>query len=264
MDNQSLLKNLGLLDAIRKREAVQEIDVAITTERKYGGKKMRVSHYKAKVTEINVEKRVSRRLMGQAPEDISDLESLLDDNDRVRDLAVVPERRRVVDPSTSLWRGKKQHTGFLAEIPVPKCVYPPLTLASIGTTIWELGKLETGVGRKKYWSGRGCMFRHPYPIGYRASKFAFDEVYTMTISKGENGPIFTVEGEKSRKLFKGATPTAPWTEACKKSKSQGTRVSGPLFYGFSDAITMKLLEEMEGYEAAGLPEEEEEPSSESI
>lgn len=25
MDNQSLLKNLGLLDAIRKREAVQEV-----------------------------------------------------------------------------------------------------------------------------------------------------------------------------------------------------------------------------------------------
>ena len=93
------------------------------------------------------------------------------------------------------------------------------------------------------------MFRHPYPIGYKASKLAFDEVYTMTISKGENGPIFTVitaermaktdsfhfnpvgtqvEGERSGKVFKGATPTAPWTEACKRSKSQGTRVSGPL------------------------------------
>lgn len=71
----------------------------------------------------------------------------------------------------------------------------------------------------------------------------------MTISRGENGPIFTViaadnmaktgsihfnplgtqvEGERSGKVFKGATPTAPWTEACKRSKSQGTRVSGPL------------------------------------
>jgi hypothetical protein len=29
------------------------------------------------------------------------------------------------------------------------------TLASIGTTIWELGQLECGKGRKKYWSGRG-------------------------------------------------------------------------------------------------------------
>ncbi|KAH8552964.1 hypothetical protein BGW37DRAFT_423040 [Umbelopsis sp. PMI_123] len=100
-----------------------------------------------------------------------------------------------------------------------------------------------------------CMFRHPYPIGYKASKLAFDETYTMTISKGENGPIFTVS--TSGKIFRGATPTAPWTEACKRSKSQGTRVSGPLFYGFSDAITMKLLEEMEGYAEASRPEPEE-------
>lgn len=28
-------------------------------------------------------------------------------------------------------------------------------IASIGTTIWELGVLETGEQRKKYWSGRG-------------------------------------------------------------------------------------------------------------
>ncbi|KAI8579908.1 hypothetical protein K450DRAFT_239682 [Umbelopsis ramanniana AG] len=227
LDNQSLLKDLGLIDAIRKRELVQEIDVSIQRDRKYGGKKMKAVHYKSKVKEINVTPRVSRRLLGQAPEDISDLESLLDDNDRLRNVDV-PERRVIVDATTGVWRGKKQHTGYLAEIPVPKCVSTPVTLASIGTTIWELGELETGEQRRKYWSGRGCMFRHPYPIGYKASKLAFDEVYTMTISKGETGPIFTVEGERSGKVFKGATPTAPWTEACKRSKSQGTRVSGPL------------------------------------
>lgn len=37
---------------------------------KYGGKKLRANHYKAKVKEISLEKRVSRRLLGQAPEDV--------------------------------------------------------------------------------------------------------------------------------------------------------------------------------------------------
>ncbi|KAM3584430.1 hypothetical protein VKS41_003245 [Umbelopsis sp. WA50703] len=260
MDNQSLLKDLGLLDAVRKRAPVQEIEMAIGNSYKYGGKKLRANHYKAKVKEISLEKRVSRRLLGQAPEDVTNLEYILDDNDNRRNIEI-SESSKPLDPSTSVWRGKKQHTGYLAEIPVPKCVNIPLTL---GTTIWELGQLECGTGRKKYWSGRGCMFRHPYPIGYRASKLAFGEVYTMTISKGETGPVFTVEGESSGKIFKGATPTAPWTEACKKSKSQGTRVSGPLFFGFSDAITMKLLEEMEGYQEASLPEEEEEEDDQTV
>ncbi|CAO3660142.1 unnamed protein product [Umbelopsis vinacea] len=251
MDNQNLLKDLGLMEAIRKREAVQEIDVSIERERKYGGKRMKAIHYKAKVKEYNAEKRVSRRLLGQAPEDINDLENLLDDEDRIRN-TFVSANVRPLDPTASLWRGKKQHTGYLAEIPVPKCVSTPLTL---GMSDYAKRSFDL------------CMFRHPYPIGYRASKVAFGEVYTMTISKGETGPIFTIEGEASGKLFSGATPTAPWTEACKKSKSQGTRVSGPLFYGFSDAITMKLLEEMEGYETASVPEEEEslpEPEETSI
>ena len=53
----------------------------------------------------------------------------------------------------------------------------------------------------------------------------------MTIEEGdkpEDGPIFKVQVNSSKTIFTGATPTAPWTDACKKSKSQGTRVSGPL------------------------------------
>lgn len=99
LDNQSLLQDLGLLDAIRKRAPIQEvqlkfilmrrlatkilcnlentndvciikIEMSIGNSYKYGGKKLRANHYKAKVKEINLEKRVSRRLLGQAPEDV--------------------------------------------------------------------------------------------------------------------------------------------------------------------------------------------------
>ncbi|KAI8145209.1 hypothetical protein BJV82DRAFT_51270 [Fennellomyces sp. T-0311] len=116
---------------------------------------------------------------------------------------------------------------------------------SIGTTIWELGRIYTEEGRSKYWSGRGvgvkeqirdkclktikkCRYKHPYPIGFRATKSHFGNEYTMTIEKGDEGPVFKVQVNSSKTIYSGATPTAPWTEACKKSKSQGTRVSGPL------------------------------------
>jgi hypothetical protein len=39
-------------------------------------------------------------------------------------------------------------------------------------------------------------------------------------------------------------------------------ISNTQFYGFSDAITMKLLEEMEGYEEASRPEPVEEDEDE--
>ena len=47
-----------------------QIDVSIQRDRKYGGKKMKAVHYKSKVKEINLTPRVSRRLLGQAPEEI--------------------------------------------------------------------------------------------------------------------------------------------------------------------------------------------------
>ncbi|KAF7732536.1 hypothetical protein EC973_003283 [Apophysomyces ossiformis] len=78
----------------------------------------------------------------------------------------------------------------------------------------------------------------------------------MSIEEGPpgEGPVFKVQVNSSGTVFQGMTPTAPWTDACKRSNSQGTRVSGPLFYGFSDLITMKLIENMNGYEMASKPE----------
>lgn len=69
----------------------------------------------------------------------------------------------------------------------------------------------------------------------------------MHIKEGQQGPIFIVESETG-KVFEGASPTHPWTQACLASYSKGTRISGPLFFGFSDPITQKMIEDLEGYQ----------------
>ncbi|KAF9155243.1 hypothetical protein BG015_010547 [Linnemannia schmuckeri] len=141
--------------------------------------------------------------------------------------------------SRSLWKGRKQTTGFTMEVEIPR---------SIATTIWELGSIYKGEKNKlKYWSGGGSLFKHPYPIGYRAEKFYFRERYMMHIKEGPEGPIFIVESASGR-VFEGSSPTLPWTKVCLASSSKGTRISGPLFFGFSDPITQKMIEGLEGYQ----------------
>ncbi|CEG82976.1 hypothetical protein RMATCC62417_16961 [Rhizopus microsporus] len=183
--------------------------------------------------------RLSRRIRGETPEEITELDEIVDENDRVRQLDIA-ERPNEADKDDSL--------------PTFENIYVPLTLRSIGTTIWSLGTLNTGKGRSKSWSSRGCKYKHPYPIGYRATKSHFGNEYTMGIEANSNGePVFTVQLNST--TFTGKTPTAPWTEACIRSKSSSTRVSGPLFFGFSDPLTMHLIENMEGYQEASLLEE---------
>lgn len=166
---------------------------------------------------------------------------MVDDNDRTRQVAVKEE--------TTDKENKK--------VILPDDIELPITLNSIGTTIWSLGRLNTGKGRSKCWSSRSCKYRHPYPIGYRATKSHFGNDYTMTISADTDGaPVFIVQ--LNSQIFTGSTPTAPWTEACIKSRYSTTRVSGPLFYGFSDPITIQLIERMEGYDKTSLPEDKEE------
>ncbi|KAF9340404.1 hypothetical protein BGZ91_002215 [Linnemannia elongata] len=150
--------------------------------------------------------------------------------------------------SRSLWKGRKQTTGFTVEVEIPSATVP-LTVGSIATTIWELGSIYKGEKNKlKYWSGGGSLFKHPYPIGYRAEKFYFRERYMMHIKEGPDGPIFIVESASGR-VFEGTSPTLPWTKVCLASSSKGTRISGPLFFGFSDPITQKMIEGLEGYQA---------------
>lgn len=73
-------------------------------------------------------------------------------------------------------------------------------------------------------------------------------MYTMDILAGDDGPIFKVTDASGRSWI-GKTPTKPWTSVCLASSSKGTRISGPLFFGFSDPITQKMIEELEGYQS---------------
>lgn len=50
-------------------------------------------------------------------------------------------------------------------------------------------------------------------------------------------------------VFAGASPTKPWTDVCLAQRT-GQRISGPLFFGFSDPLTQRAI-------AANLYSEEE-------
>ncbi|GAA5804638.1 hypothetical protein HPULCUR_010140 [Helicostylum pulchrum] len=227
-ENQNLLQQLGLTS----KEGITTDIPAVEPV----SKKVRTKTYN-RVSKPKLPTRSSRRSRGESPEDFSELSEIVDDNDRIRQLEVIEKRK------------EEEQTQILN---LPEEIYVPVTLRSIGTTIWALGELNTGKGRSRAWSSRGCKYKHPYPIGYRATKSHFGNDYTMGISEGEDGPVFTVRHKAV--TWSGNTPTAPWTEACIKSKSSSTRVSGPLFYGFSDPITMRLIENMEGYKQSGLSE----------
>ncbi|RKP08525.1 hypothetical protein THASP1DRAFT_15567, partial [Thamnocephalis sphaerospora] len=96
---------------------------------------------------------------------------------------------------------------------------------------------------------RQCMYHHPYPVGFRASKTHFGREYWMTIEEGEDGPAFNVSmGSDRRHSFHGQTPTQPWTQACLASSSKGTRISGPLFFGFSDPLAQLLIRKLPGFQ----------------
>ncbi|KAI9336044.1 hypothetical protein BD770DRAFT_401856 [Pilaira anomala] len=229
-ENQILLMQLGLTSQEGLAADIPQVEPA--------SKKARTKNYKRTYSKPpKVPTRTSRRSRGESPEDYSELSEIVDDNDRVRQLEIVEKR-------------KEEEQIIISNL--PEEIHVPVTLRSIGTTIWALGELNTGKGRSKAWSSRGCKYKHPYPIGYRATKSHFGNDYTMGILAGEDGPVFTVQHKSI--TWSGNTPTAPWTEACIRSKSSSTRVSGPLFYGFSDPITMKLIENMEGYEKTSLAE----------
>lgn len=119
-------------------------------------------------------------------------------------------------------------------------IVAPFSLRSIGTTVWELGTLYRGPWSKRYWSSTGCLYHHAYPVGYRATKIQFGKTYEMRIQSGTKGPQFEVIDTVTGDNFVGTSPTNPWTEVCISLKT-GQRISGPLFFGFSDPTTQAAI-----------------------
>ena len=82
--------------------------------------------------------------------------------------------------------------------------------------------------------------RVPVAMGYVATKTHFGRAWRMSIEAGEVGPVFKVTDIVSGRCYEGETPTKPWTAACVATRTR-TRISGPLFFGFSDPATMRAL-----------------------
>ena len=112
----------------------------------------------------------------------------------------------------------------------------PVTLSckrGAGTTVWALGTIHRGELAPRYWSSPGALYHHIYPVGYKATKTHFGRDYAMDIEEGAGGPVFKVTDLGTGRAFAGPTPTKPWTDVC-LSLNTGARISGPLFFGFSD------------------------------
>ena len=111
-------------------------------------------------------------------------------------------------------------------------------------TVVEVGEVVSGGRRRfasEFWSRSGCLYHHPYLIGYKAEKVFQGRVYLMEIVDGDDRPMFRVtDKEAPGKTFVGETPTAPWYDLL-ISKRLGTRISGPQFFGFSERTTMAAI-----------------------
>ena len=61
------------------------------------------------------------------------------------------------------------------------------------------------------------------------------------MESGESGPVFRVTDTADRaRTFVGPTPTRPWTDVCVAHRT-GQRISGPLFFGFSDTVVQRAV-----------------------
>lgn len=122
-------------------------------------------------------------------------------------------------------------------------------------TVLAVGAPATGGRRRfesEFWSRTGCLYHHPYLIGYKAEKVFQGRTYVMEIIDGEDRPMFRVtDKEAPARTFLGETPTAPWYDLV-ISKRLGTRISGPQFFGFSERMTMAAI----GFELERRGEEE--------
>ncbi|KAF9973428.1 8-oxoguanine glycosylase ogg1 [Actinomortierella ambigua] len=137
-------------------------------------------------------------------------------NNGVQD--ILPSEQKLV--ARSAWKGRKQLTGFMIELELPdnisapltlrkffSCVRKLVTLATIATTIWDIGKIYDGKTNKlSYWSGNGSLYKHPYPIGFKAEKQYFRNTFAMEIQATDSGPEFIVRNMDNGQTFRGPNP----------------------------------------------------------
>ena len=113
-----------------------------------------------------------------------------------------------------------------------------------------------------YWSSTGARFHHPYPVGYRATRYRAlgGRDFSCSVDAGPAGPLFTVTDLVTGKMHTGPSPTRPWTLHF-MSTGTGVRVSGPLFYGFADPHVQAALRAMAECGAAAAEKEAAAPAA---
>lgn len=332
-ENQRFLQSLGLLD-VKKSLGMTATSGSSSggTARKYTGKRHRWSAGDADLSKGDDSfegdeegsrsagaqpVRKSRRLQNEPALDFAQIKMEV-----VQELADRPVVRRARGSIVAHARGFHGN----GRVPDTEHIVAPFSLASVATTIWSLGRIYQGdASPEKYHSSKQCMYRHPYPVGYRASTVKWGSVWIMEIHEGRDGPLFVVrqkrddehedgtpihaagaqeetnssknsnekkngkseevdgeeEGQesftfadeepeegveekkeqepepqqeetkekgkgkekraKTFKRFEGPSATQPWTKACIDGPSPGSRISGPLVFGFSDPLTVHIL-----------------------
>lgn len=122
---------------------------------------------------------------------------------------------------------------------------PPIDVVG-GSRVVALGELVTDDREAclAHWADGAARWVHPYPVGYRATRSQWGHDFDMTI---ERGPVFAVLIDGTKRLTH-VTPSGVWEAVLKHLKGQNTkhRVSGPLYFGFSDSVIIRKIKAMDG------------------
>eukprot|EP00761_Pharyngomonas_kirbyi_P013454 gb/GECH01013483.1/.p1 GENE.gb/GECH01013483.1/~~gb/GECH01013483.1/.p1 ORF type:complete len:1109 (+),score=258.13 gb/GECH01013483.1/:1-3327(+) len=119
----------------------------------------------------------------------------------------------------------------------------PLHLKNNTIEVKNLGYRYTGIHEEKYWRKLKGVRSHPFPVGYSAIRKWGGSDYQMKVIEGRQGPIFEVIDLENNYSYKGNSCTKPWTELCKQKKNK-TRISGPLWFGFTDETLIRILKSL--------------------
>jgi hypothetical protein len=151
-------------------------------------------------------------------------------------------------------------------VPDTEHIVAPFSLASVATTIWSLGRIYQGdASPEKYQSSKQCMYRHPYPVGYRASTVKWGSVWIMEIHEGRDGPLFVVRQKRDDEHEDGTpihaagpqeeTNSKNSNEKNKKSEEVDGEEEGQESFTFADEEPEEGVEEKKEQEPEPQQEE---------